>query len=131
MREQAREIGVFFWHRGNALDIRRVFETRKNGRRHLGLRHAFFSIAAGLIARPEADMLHAILRFHAKENNRVPSLLFSDIRGPEDLHEITRPCLLPGGEVFSQTEFMEEARGAGTVGVPTSPDADPIGHGFG
>ena len=26
---------------------------------------------------------------------------------------------------------MEEPGGAGTVGVPASPDADSIGHGFG
>src|SRR5436190_3775493 len=121
--EKAREISVDRRRAQGAGQIRRRIEPGKNCVHDLGARNASLAVAAGNVARPEADVIQPRPPFHAEINDRMTVLRAAYFRGPEDFHEIAGLRLGEVVEVFAEIHFVKETGGAGTVRVPSAPDA--------
>src|SRR4029453_2585556 len=109
-----------------ARQIRRILKTRKNRIGNLASRNAFLTVARRNIARPVTDILavQAILR--AEKNRGISVLVSSHLPRPENLHEIARLRLIEVIEVLSKLQFVKKAGCAGSVCVPSAPDAFAI-----
>ena len=109
--------------RQGVVDVRGIFQSGEEHAADLGARHRFLAVAAGDVARPEAEMVDALLRLRAEVDDGVTVLGGADGIAPEDLQEVARECGAEIGEVGAETQFVEESRGAGAVRIPASPDA--------
>jgi hypothetical protein len=124
--DQAGEVGVDFRGGLDAGEVCGGFEAGKDDLGDPAAGDAFLAVACGDVAGPEADVWLAVLHFGAEEDDGVAVLCAADFRGPEYFHEIAGFCALEVGEVGAEAEFVEEAGGAGAVGVPAAPDTFAI-----
>lgn len=56
----------------------------------------------------------------------MPVLVSADRAGPENFHEITGLRLIDIVEISTEPQLVKQASGAGTICVPSSPDAFSI-----
>ena len=124
--EHVCEVFVSRGESGYLIKVRGKFQAGKKRTGDFGFWDAFFAISVGLIAGPKPDVIDAIHLFQAKKDNRVAAFVFSNRIIPEDFHKITRLGIIVGCEIWTKAEFMEKPCRPWSVGIPASPNANPV-----
>lgn len=124
--EHVCEVFVSRGESGYLIKVRGEFQAGKKRTRDFGFWDAFFAISVGLIAGPKPDVIDAILLFQSQKHNRVSAFVFSNGIIPEDFHKITRLGIIVGSEISPKLEFMEKPCRPWSVGIPASPNANPV-----
>jgi len=88
--------------------------------------HPTIAIAKRDVARPKVDIIEARPRFHSEENYRVAMLGATHLGRPEYFHEIAGLRLREVVEVLADAEFVKQARRAGSIRIPASPNSFAI-----
>jgi hypothetical protein len=120
------QIGVDEWSVIDSCEIGRRLKARKNGVGDLASRNAFFAVARWNVARPVPDIRTVGTIFHTQKNRRMAMFVSPDLTGPENLHEIARLRPIKVIEVLSELQLVKETGRAGSVCVPSAPDAFAI-----
>src|SRR5450755_4337908 len=85
--------------------------------------HTLFAVARWDVARPEANVIEAKLFLHTQIDNRVSVFGAAHLGRPENFHEIAGLCFCEIIKILAKVHFIEKARGARAIGVPSAPDA--------